>query len=194
MYEQAAADVEAKDREGRVAATELEKELAGERRRHAAAVEELHSKHQLEEARVREEGAAALHALEEQLQTVHRTEVHMIREADRIAADALRGKLEREKTEAVKQAGERHRGDLGGIHVLMTMITCQCSIVTCLCSMCHYVLMCRHTLGDIVYTIYVRRYVGRFYVCDVMCVGDGVLCWPHMTVSPFCRALEAGVE
>ena len=129
LYEQAAADVEAKDREGRVAAAELEKELAAERRQHAAAVEELRSKHQLEGARMREEGAAALHSLEEQLQIAHRTEVHTIREADRIAADALRDKLEREKADALKQAGERHRGDLGGAHVFRTVITCHCVVV-----------------------------------------------------------------
>ena len=114
LYEQAAADVEAKDQEGRVAVAELEKELARERRHHAAAVEELHSKHQLEETRLREEGAAALHSLEEQLQSAHRTEVHTMREADKIAVDALRDKLEREKAEALKQAAEKNSGDLGG--------------------------------------------------------------------------------
>lgn len=179
LYEQSAADVEAKDREGRVAAAELEKELAGERRRHAAAVEELQSKHQLEEARVREKGAATLHSLEEQLQTAHRTDVHTIREADRIAADALRGKLDREKAEALKQAGERHKGDLGGAHGLVTMVTCHCFIVLCLCGVCGYVptLYIRMWLC-VDNTLCVTLYVGRVCVCTVcgvMCFGDGVL-------------------
>ena len=116
MCEQAAADVEAKDREGRVAAAALEKELAGERARHTATIEELRSKCQLEEASLREEGAAALRSLEERLQDAHRTEVHTIREADRIAADALRDKLERDKAAALHEAGEKHKEDLGKAH------------------------------------------------------------------------------
>ena len=114
--ERAATDVEAKEQEGRVAAVALEKELVNERAQHAAAIEELQSKYQSEQASLMEEGAAALRSLEEQLQDTHRAEVHTIREADRIAADALRDKLERDRAAALHEAGERHREDLGRSH------------------------------------------------------------------------------